>query len=471
MPRSRPPTILSRASGERPITAFEPLNEPIPDFEEATAPRSARSSVVLILAATAISGIAGYVVTWRVYTEVGAAGYGVFSVFWSALFLVVGILFGLQQESTRATAQTVRETQQAAESAAPGAGRRTSLWAFAAVAAVVVAVAVLLTSLVWAVPSLGAANAGLAWFVAVGAGLNCLVAAASGVMAGAGMWRQLATIVALDGILRVIGVVAVLSVTHDIVPLAVAVILPFPLSLAIVFLTAPRALVQNARVALGVRSLVANTGRTMLAASATAVLINGFPLVLSFFAGPENHSDLGSLVLAVTLTRAPILVPLTALSSFLVSRFSHHPEQTARTIGLLFAGIAAVILVLCGAAWLWGEPVMHLVFGSQFDLSAGVLVALIASSGLIGALFVSGSAVLARNLHGLYAAGWVAASVVTLALLFVPLPLAGRAALALAAGPAVGLVVHLVGMRLSRGSVSSRRGAADAAASSSPARP
>ncbi|MGH1547851.1 lipopolysaccharide biosynthesis protein [Leifsonia poae] len=469
MPRSRPPTILSRASGERPITAFEPLNEPIPDYEEASAPRSARSSVVLILAATAISGIAGYVVTWRVYTEVGAAGYGVFSVFWSALFLVVGVLFGLQQESTRATAQTVRETQQAVD--APAAGRRTSLWAFAAVAAVVVAVTVALTSLLWAVPSLGAANAGLAWFVAVGAGLNCLVAAASGVMAGAGMWRQLATIVALDGILRVIGVVAVLSVTHDIVPLAVAVILPFPLSLAIVFLTAPRALVQNARVALGVRALVANTGRTMLAASATAVLINGFPLVLSFFAGPENHSDLGSLVLAVTLTRAPILVPLTALSSFLVSRFSHHPERTARTIALLFAGIAVVILVLCGAAWLWGEPVMHLVFGSQFDLSAGVLVALIASSGLIGALFVSGSAVLARNLHGLYAAGWVAASVVTLALLFVPLPLAGRAALALAAGPAVGLAVHLVGMKLSRGSVSSRRGAAAEAASSSPARP
>ncbi|WP_285113877.1 hypothetical protein [Leifsonia sp. fls2-241-R2A-40a] len=465
----RPPSILSRTIGERSITAFEPLNEPIPDIEEASAPRSARSSVVLILGATAIAGIAGYVVTWRVYTEVGAAGYGVFSVFWSALFLVVGILFGLQQESTRATAQTVV----AKRDGLPGrAGvRRTSLWAFAAIAALVIGVVVIATSVLWAVPSLGSANAGLAWFVAVGAALNCLVAAASGVMAGAGMWRQLAAIVALDGILRVIGVVAVLGVTHDIVPLAIAVIAPFPISLIVVFLTAPRAFVENARVAIGVRSLVANTGRTMLAASATAVLINGFPLVLSFFAGPENHSDLGSLVLAVTLTRAPILVPLTALSSFLVSRFSHHPDRTARTIALLLGGIAVVILLLCGAAWLWGEPVMHLVFGSQFDLSAGVLVALIASSGLIGALFVSGSAVLARNLHGLYALGWVAASVVTLALLFVPLPLAGRAALALAVGPAVGLVVHLIGLRAAGRGVSSGRDAAAAAASSSPATP
>ena len=399
---------------------------------------------MLILGATVIAGVAGYVVTWRVYTEAGAAGFGVFSVFWSALFLVVGVLFGLQQEATRATAQTV-----AARGTAAPCRPITSLWSFALVAALVVGLVVLATSLLWAVPSLGAANAGLAWFVALGSALNCVVAAASGVMAGAGMWRQLAGIVALDGILRVVGVIAVLSVTQDIVPLAVAVILPFPVSLAIVFLTAPRAFVQNARVAIGARRLIANTGRTMLAASATAVLINGFPLVLSFFAGPDNHAALGSLVLAVTLTRAPILVPLTALSSFLVSRFSHHPERTGRTVVLLLGAIAAVILVLCGAAWLFGEPIMRAVFGPQFDLGAGVLVALIASSGLIGALFVSGSAVLARNLHGLYAVGWVAASVVTLLLLFLPLPLPERAALALAAGPAVGLVVHLVGMRVS----------------------
>ena len=34
-----------------------------------------------------------------------------------------------------------------------------------------------------------------------------------------------------------------------------------------------------------------------------------------------------------------------------------------------------------------------------------------------------------------------------LALLFLPLPLPERAALALAVGPAVGLIVHLTGMR------------------------
>lgn len=463
---------------ESPITSYEPLNEPIPDeWESQPAGSGGRSSVVLILGATVVSGLAGYVVTWRVFTSVGAAGYGVFSVFWSALFLVVGVLFGLQQESTRAVAQTAVQAVDARGRASAAADRAaatttrsvraTSMWSFAAMVAVVIVVAVLATSLLWATPSLGAQHAGLAWFVAFGAGLNCLVAAASGVMAGAGMWRQLAAIVAIDGVLRVIGVVAVLAFTDDLVALAIAVILPFPISLAIVFASAPRALVANARVTIGLSRLVANTGRTMLAASATAVLINGFPLVLSFFSGPANHADLGSLVLAVTLTRAPILVPLMALSSFLVSQFSHHPERATRTMLTLIGGIIAVIAVLCLAAWLWGVPVMRFVFGPQFDLGAGVLVALVASSGLIGALCVSGSAVLAKGLHGGYATGWVVASLVSLAVLFLPMDLPSRAALALACGPAVGLVVHLLWLR----AVSSRRAVPAEAASSSPARP
>jgi hypothetical protein len=90
------------------------------------------------------------------------------------------------------------------------------------------------------------------------------------------------------------------------------------------------------------------------------------------------------------------------------------------------------------------------VFGQQFDLAPGALAALVGSAALIGALSVSGAAVLARGRHGMYATGWVVASVITLALLFLPLPLAPRAALALAAGPAVGVAIHLFALRARR---------------------
>ncbi|MDR6973267.1 hypothetical protein [Leifsonia shinshuensis] len=430
------------------MTSYEPLNEPLPVQTAAgegsqTSTRSGtRSSVALILGATVVSGLSGYLVTWRVFTASGAAGYAVFSVFWSALFLVVGVLFGVQQEATRAVAQADRESA----AVQPGA-RRSSIWLFAAVLAVVVLAVVLVSALLWAPPSLGPDNAGLSVFVAVGAAFNCLVAAGSGVMAGSGMWRQLAGVVALDGVLRVAFVLLTLAVTTQPWALALAVILPFPLALAVVFLTAPRELVRRAVVPERMRGLAANTLRTMIAGSATAVLINGFPLILSFFASPSGHRALGSLVLAVTLTRAPILVPLMALSSFLVSQFARAPHGAIRLVTRLSVLIAAVVAVLCLCAWLFGVPVIRAVFGSQFDLDAATLTALVASSGMIGILCVTGSAVLARNLHGGYAIGWVAASVVTIVLLFLPLPLEGRAALALAAGPAVGIAVHLWWLR------------------------
>jgi O-antigen/teichoic acid export membrane protein len=254
-------------------------------------------------------------------------------------------------------------------------------------------------------------------------------------------------VVALDGILRVAFVLLALALTTQSWVLALAVILPFPLALGAVILTAPRALLRRALVPERMRTLASNTLRTMIAASATAVLINGFPLILSFFANPSGHRELGSLVLGVTLTRAPILVPLMALSSFLVSQFARMTQGAGRLVLRLSALIAAVVAVLCLCAWAFGVPVVIAVFGAQFDLDAGTLTALVASSGMIGVLSVTGAAVLGRNLHGGYAIGWVAASVVTIALLFVPLPLQPRAALALAAGPAVGISVHLWWLR------------------------
>ncbi|SEB00338.1 Membrane protein involved in the export of O-antigen and teichoic acid [Leifsonia sp. 21MFCrub1.1] len=381
-------------------------------------------------------------VTWRVFVEIGAAGYGLFSVFWSALFLVVGILFGLQQEATRVVAH------QRAAPLDPGSTR--SIWRFAAVVSLVVGAVIMLLAPLWAVPSLGQDHSQLAWFVAVGAAMNGLVAATSGVLAGAAMWPHLAAIVALDGVLRLTFVLTVLSFTSDVTALAVAVILPFPVSLLVVGLAGGRRLIVSGQVSVAYRRLASNSARTMLAAGATAVLINGFPLFLSFFAGPQSHALLGSLVLAVTLTRAPVLVPLMALSSYLVSRFSHQPERAGRLAAVLLAGLAGLVGVLCLGTWLWGEPVLRWIFGPTFIITSGVLTALVASSGMIGALFVSGSLVLSRDRHGLYAAGWVVASLVSLGVLFFPLPLPERTALSLAAGPLIGLAIHLVGTAVLR---------------------
>jgi O-antigen/teichoic acid export membrane protein len=400
-------------------------------------PRAA--SVIWVLAATGVSGVSGYLVLWLVARALGPAGYAPFGVFWSGLFLIVGVLFGIQQEATRATAA---ELHSPAAASAP----RNSLWVFAAGTAVVVTVVVAATGLWWAPLSLGAANANLLVQISLGSGANAVVATLSGVLAGARLWRHLGAIIAIDGVVRLLAVSAVLGIGADASALAWAVILPFPVSLGLVFLASPRALIRFSTSTLGYRRLIANSAQTMLAASATALIINGFPLVLAFFAATGDKAQLGALILAITITRAPVLVPLMALQSYLVTRFTGMTVSPWRLIGQAFALIAAVMVVLGLATLFWGTEAFATFIREDFALSTAALVPLVVSSGFIGTLCVTGPALLALGRHRSYAAGWLVASGVAVALLFLPVSLEAKAARALSVGPVAGLLVHLAAL-------------------------
>lgn len=416
---------------------------------ETQTPRDAAArsqSVLWVLVATGITGISGFLVTLLVAAAVGPEGYSFFGVFWSGLFLVVGVLFGLQQEATRATAETLNVA--ATTGIAPPA--RSSLWVFGASAGVITGVLVAGTSFWWAPAALGDAYAGLSTQIALGSALNAVVATIAGVLAGAARWRLVAALIALDGLLRLGGVLIVLAAGADPTALAWVVILPFPLSLAIVFCCAPRLLARLGRSPLSYRRLAANSGHTLLAASATAVLINGFPLILAFFAQAGETAMLGALILAITLTRAPILVPMMALQSYLVTRFTTHPAQIGRlvlqSIGIVVGVMAVVTLVTA----LWGTWALRTFVREDFALPASALVPLVVSSGFIGALCVTGPALLARGQHRAYSLGWLVASVVAVAVLFAPVPIEVRAALALSIGPIAGLIVHGVAIGAGR---------------------
>ncbi|MFF1878063.1 hypothetical protein [Leifsonia sp. NPDC058230] len=403
-------------------------------------PAARASGAALILGATVLSGVSGYLVIWSVAASIGPARYAAFAVFWSALYLAVGILSGLQQESARAT--VAREISDAPRAT------KASLVPYGALFAVVVLIVVGLSGLWWGPVSLGAAHAGLVLPVAVGAALDCGVAVLTGVLAGSQMWRLAALALGLDGVLRLVFVVVALLVGADVNGLAWAVVLPFPLVVIIVVAFAPGRIRAAARTAMSLMEFTRNAAQTMLAASSTALLVNGFPLVLSLTAAATaaaagtDASNLGALILAITLTRAPILVPLMALQSFLITRFAVAPERVRRTLLALVGAILAATVLLGAAAWLWGGALLGLLFGAAFVLPPEVLIALIGSSGLVGVLCVTGPALLARNRHGAYTSGWVGASVVTVAILFLPLPLELRSILALSLGPAVGIVIH-----------------------------
>jgi O-antigen/teichoic acid export membrane protein len=412
---------------------------------ETQVPRAAArsQSVLWVLVATGITGISGFVVMLRAAAVLGAESYAYFGVFWSGLFLVVGVLFGLQQEATRATAESLNTADTTGLTAPP----RSSLWIFGAAAGLIAGLLVYVTSFWWAPATLGSTYAGLSTLIALGSALNAVVATISGALAGAARWRLVAVLIALDGLLRLGGVLIVLAVGADPTALAWAVIIPFPLSLAIVFCCAPRTLVRLSRSPLPYRKLAANSGHTLLAASATAVLINGFPLILAFFAQADETATLGALILAITLTRAPILVPMMALQAYLVTRFTSHPAQVGRLVVQAIAVIVGAMAVIALVTALWGTWALRTFVRPDFALSTEALVPLVVSSGFIGALCVTGPALLARGRHRAYALGWLVASIVALAVLFIPVQIEARAALALSIGPIAGLLVHFVALR------------------------
>ncbi|UOE44509.1 hypothetical protein [Agromyces larvae] len=421
----------------------------VDDARESTERRP--TSVLWMLAGTLVGGVAGYLVLWLTARSLGAAEYAVFGVFWSALYLIVGVLFGLQQEATRAASASASVSASASGSpegpagaSAVGAARRgSSLWVLATASGLLVIAVAIGTAVWWAPESFGTAHSDLSIPVAIGSGLSAVVAVASGLFAGHRRWLLLGVIIAADGVLRLAAVGVATDFGAGTEVLAWAVVAPYVIVIVGCFAIGGRRLIRDGRVDVSFRRLAANSVQTVVAASATALLINGFPLVLALVEASDDATLLGALIFAITLTRAPLLVPLTALQSYLVTAFGAARREAPRLLARWSAIVVGVAVVLAAIAWLAGEWALDAFVGADFALPGSLLAGLVVSSGCIGMLCVTGPAVLARSLHTAYALGWVIASATTIALLFLPLTIEASVPLALAVGPLVGVAVHL----------------------------
>ena len=149
------------------------------------------------------------------------------------------------------------------------------------------------------------------------------------------------------------------------------------------------------------------------------------------------------MILAVTLTRAPLLVPLTAMQGNLIA---HFVDQRAERMQALMKPAAAVVgLGLLGvvAAGVFGPWLLRNAFGAEYRADGALLAWLTAAAIAIALLTLTGAATVAAALHRAYSLGWVSATVASTALLLLPLNIETRTVIALLCGPLVGIVVHL----------------------------
>ena len=387
-----------------------------------------------------------------------------FLLFWSALFTVTGIITGLQPEITRAvgTARTyaaadgVASAHPASDGTPAPQGAR--VVTVAAALGAVAGALVLVSSPLWAGQQIPHSAAVGVTVMAVGVFLYALQATISGVAAGEDRWYLFATVGGLESAGRLLLMLAVALLIPSLAGLEVATVIPMGLwlILALVTFSGRRLWVASADVPAG--RLTVNILWSFLSSAAAAMLMMGFPNVLKASGAAESEPVvLGTLILAISITRSPIMIPLQAFQGVAVSAFLKQRHRPVAAFIKPAAAVVAVGAVGALAAYLVGPLLFRLIYPpaagteSAYEAAASGLSlgALVFASALLALMTLSGNMALAVNQHRIYLAGWVVAAVVTLGLAFLlPAPLVPRAVVALAVGPVCGFVVHMVGVSM-----------------------
>lgn len=386
-----------------------------------------------ILLATVIAGILGYVIQLLAPVLLEQEeSYVTFSVLWSAVYLCVSAMSGVQQEVTRAARPSTTH--------APNTVLRTFTIAAAGVIMVVgIVLGFALASSVLPGPAWALAAA-----LCIALAGYLLVAVLSGVMYGLSLWRAVAMLTILDALIRAIALTVAFALQLPSVVIAFGIAFPFGLTAAVVWIAVRRLVVGRFALDVTFPALVRNVMSTVGAAICMGAMISGLPLLIGLTGSSEQASVIGAVILAITLSRAPIVIPVIALQSFLISAVFRAragiDRKTVARVLLIASGIIAVLAVV--AAFI-GPPIIVLVSAGKFQIDAIMMAIIVLSAGLVAMMCVTGPALVAARRHTVNLIGWVLAAVLTVACLLLPLELHLKVGIALILPVLAGLTAHL----------------------------
>lgn len=385
-------------------------------------------------AASIVAAAASYLILFIAARTLTPEENAQFLTFWALLFFVLGVIAGIINEFTRAVrAAGSRET----------AARGAAVFPLGVLVGAGIAGVVIATSPLWASTILPEDTAHLVVVLALAAlgyAGHCSVAGAAG---GSRRWHLFAGLAASEAVLRLVLVLAVVATVSTRFGLEAASAAGAGTWLLILLLSRPARSALHARADVGRMALLANIGHAMLSAAATAALITGFPILLRLTSPLEEYAAAAPLILAISLTRAPIMIPLQAFQSVLISRFvGTGGAALLRAMALPIAALLALACVGALAAALVGPRIM-LIFGPAYVVSPFTMAALTFAGCLMGVLTVTGTACLARGAHTAYSAGWLIATAATFGALLLPGPLGSRLQVSLVLGPVVGTLFHV----------------------------
>lgn len=397
----------------------------------------ARASMARVGTATLLSALCGYAVLYLAARDLDPAGFAVFGVFWGAFGLVNGAANGLLQETTR----EVRDA-----GPAPAGTPHTRPLQVAGLTGLAAAAVVAVSSPLWS----GHVFVEARW---LSVGLLCfglanfaMHATLLGMLAGTNRWTQYGALMVADTGTRVAVATATFVIGWGLAGFLWATVAGAMAWLLL--LTASPAARSAARLLTPVSTarFLRGAAHSITAAGASAILVMGFPVLLQATYGELGAAG-GVLILAVTATRAPLLVPLTAMQGNLIAHFVDQRGRRLRALSIPAAGVGALGAVGAVAAGLLGPWLLRTVFGADYHADGLLLAELTVAATAIALLTLTGAAAVAAALHRAYALGWVGATVASTVLLLLPLELSTRTVVALLCGPLVGIAVHLAALR------------------------
>ncbi|KUI41211.1 hypothetical protein AU197_01320 [Mycobacterium sp. IS-1590] len=408
--------------------------DPVTASGAAPAGPAARGSVGRVGLATAAIAVCGYAVLYLAARDLEPAGFSLFAVFWGAFGLVSGATGGLLQEATR-------EVRSAAH-VEPAEGPRSRPMWVGALVGVVSAAAIAVSSPLWS----GHVFVESRWLsvtlLAVGLAGFCLHSTLLGISAGLNRWTAYGSQMVTDAGLRLLVAVATFLVGWGLAGYLWATVAGAVAWLIMLIVSPATRRAAGLSTPVSTAEFLRGASHSITAAGASAILVMGFPVLLQ-----ATSDDLGAVggivILAVTLTRAPLLVPLTAMQGNLVA---HFVDQRAHRLRALVA--PAVIVTGVGVlgvliAWAAGPWLLRSAFGAEYRADGALLAWLTGGAIAVSLLTLTGAAAVAAALHRAYALGWVSATVASTLLLLLPLDLGTRTVVALLCGPVVGIAVHL----------------------------
>lgn len=395
--------------------------------------------------ANLVAAVTGFAIMIVLAAKLPPAWNAEFLVFWSVLFWVYGAVGGLQYETVRSVrgAQTVAAN--AVEPARPG-GRVVPVALLLALAGVGL---VFVSAWFWGPRVFPNHAMVLAGVIALGGWLFAGHSAVIGALGGVGRWSAASVLIAGESLVRFLAVIVLVLLGGQLLPLKIVV----PAG-GLVWVVAVAATPRFRRV-MAIRADVApavfarNAAQAMVANAASASLVVGFPTVLGLVIGHAGIQAIPGLLFAISMTRAPLMLPLNAFQSMLVAHFVSH-QRGGGFLAKVVLGCLGVGLVLAAVvAWV-GPPLLGLL-RPEYHMSAWLLAGLTLDATALALISVTGTFVLAARRHVWYMVGWLAAIAACVGFLLTPIGLEHRVVVALLIGPAVGTVLHLLAVgRVSR---------------------